>query len=143
MIYQAPMTNIPINMYSILFHIFCRFSAFSGLVNIWKVWNIIIINTIRDVNHIIRLITVYNIGILLSANNHDHISHIFWALSFNTSLCFQYIASTICLDHIIINIDIALRAIIVVACFCDDQSDLLINENTLPDNTRNKTPNTR
>ena len=126
-----------------LFHIFCRFSAFSGLVNIWKVWNIIIIKTISEVNHITQLITLYNIGILLFANNHDHISHKFWALSFNTSLCFQYIASTICLDPIIINIDIALRAIIFVACFIDDQSDLLIKENTLPANTRNKTPNTR
>ncbi|MBO4516799.1 hypothetical protein J5751_05225 [bacterium] len=61
----------------------------------------------------------------MSANIHDHISHKFCALE-KTSSCFQYIASTIFLAHIIISIDTAHRQIIQRAFLWLVQSDFVI-----------------
>jgi hypothetical protein len=48
-------------------------------------------------------------------------------------------ASTICFDHMIINIDMALRAIIVPAFLLLDQSVLLTKENTFHASIINRT----
>jgi hypothetical protein len=101
------------------------------------------ISTTRDVNHITQFITLYNIGILLFASNHDHISQSVCALVFITSACLPYTASTICFAHIIISIDIALRPIIVPAFFCAAPSVFVINENDFPASNKNNAQRAR